>query len=177
MTDNINELVAKARTGDEDAFAALVQKYTSYLYRTAYALLQDSLEAEDAVQEAFIKVYRSLAQLTDNRAFHSWLTKITTNICLDRLKKHRPVLVQESYLELSNDDSYRHWDLRLMVQDALKQIGAEYRQILILREWQGYDYQEISSMLNLPLGTVKSRIHTARLRLKKILTDSASLKE
>lgn len=166
------ELIEKIRAGDHQAFTTFVTEYTPYVYRTAFALLQDPTEAEDISQEVFLKVYHSIYQLNDVKAFSSWLKKIVTNSCLDCLKKSRGIPVPDKDLELIPARPFDNWDQRLIVQEALKELASEYRQVLVMREWQGYDYSEIAQLLSIPVGTVKSRIHTARMHLRKILTDS-----
>lgn len=165
------ELIKKARDGDNQSFTDLVKDYTPYVYRTAYSLLQDQGEAEDVSQEVFLKVHRSISQLRDVETFPSWLKKIITNSCLDKFKKRRPTPVEDYELEqIATPESIQNSDERMEIQVALKQLIPEYREALVLREWQGYNYQEIATILKIPLGTVKSRIHTARTLLRKILS-------
>lgn len=171
MTDTHDDIIQKARLGNEVAFSVLVKEYTPFVYRTAYALLQDRAEAEDASQEVFFKVYRALGQLSEVRTFHAWLKTITTRTCLDRLRKQRPQPMADLELERLSINFPQHFEERIQIRDALRQLSTEYREVLILREWHGYDYQEIATLLNIPLGTVKSRIHSARLNLRKLLKD------
>lgn len=171
MTDFDFNLIAKIQAGDEPSFACLVKSYTLYVYRTALALLQDEREAEDVSQEVFLKIYRSMNQLSDPRAFHTWLKKIVTNTCLDRLKKHQPTPTADSELETIGLEINPLWDDSLSIQEALQHLSYEYRITITLRVLQGYSYQEISDMLGIPVGTVKSRIHTARTQLARLLVD------
>ncbi len=172
MSNGNFELIEKTRAGDQQAFTTLVTEYTPYVYRTAFALLQDQAEAEDVSQEVFLKVYHSIYKLSEVKAFGSWLKKIITNSCLDHLKKARAIPVPDEELELIPARRLDNWDQRLIIQETLKKLPVEYREALIMREWQGYEYSEIAKLLSIPVGTVKSRIHTARLLLRKILTDS-----
>ncbi len=177
VIDNLADIVEKVRSGDATAFTTLVNGYSGYVYRTAFALMHNPQDAEDIVQEAFLKVYRSIGQLQESYAFHTWLTRLVTNLCLDRLKKHTPTPVAEISYSASSRDITPDWDQHLMVIEAVKQLNIEHREVLVMREWQGYDYKEIAAMLKIPLGTVKSRIYAARLHLKQILNNSGYIKE
>lgn len=165
------ELIEQVRSGNEEAFASLINHYTPYVYRTAMAFLHDGHEAEDVAQEIFLKVYRSIRELQELGAFNSWLKRIITNSCLDRLRKQKPTPVPDHELDrMSSNDSQR-WEQRIEMQEGLNQLIPEYREVLLLREWQGYNYQEIATLLSIPLGTVKSRIHGARVQLRKVLSE------
>ena len=169
VTDFDFNLISKIQAGDEPSFTRLVRSYTPYVYRTAFALIQDERDAEDVSQEVFLKIYRSINQLNDPRAFHTWLKKMITNTCLDRLKKRKPTPTTDSELETIAPDVGSDWDENLSIQEALQHLSHEYRITIVLRELQGYSYQEISDILGIPVGTVKSRIHTARTRLARLL--------
>lgn len=171
------DLIEKARTGDEDAFSALVLAYSPYVYRTAYAFLHDSMEAEDVAQEVFIKVHRSLPQLNEPRAFHSWISKIITRQCLDRAKQKKATPIPDESLELMAAPATHHSDRSLIIREALTKLSEEHRTVLILREWQGYDYHEISLILEIPLGTVKSRLNSARMQMRSLLSDQEPAQE
>lgn len=177
MTEFDIKLIEKIRGRDEQSFTVLVKCYTPYVYRTAYALLQDQSEAEDLSQEVFLKIYRSIGQLSNPHAFHSWLNKIIANTCLDRLKKQHPTPIADSELDMVSQETSRQLDQNLLIRDALQRLSSEYRETLVLREWQGYSYEEIANILGVPVGTVKSRIHTARLQLRKILSEGEREKE
>jgi RNA polymerase sigma-70 factor (ECF subfamily) len=170
-------LIERARSGDEGAFSDLVRSYTPYVYRTAFALMHDEMESEDIVQEVFIKLYRSLRQLSEIRAFHSWLTRIITNQCLDHLKKKTAIPVEDSAFDLLSSNESDNCDERLILEEAMKQLNNDQRTVLMLRVWQGYDYQEIAEILGIPLGTVKSRIYLARAQLRTLLRDKKFMKE
>ena len=118
-----------------------------------------------------MKVYRSIQELQDILAFNAWIKRITTNSCLDRLRKQRPTPVPDHQLNQIMGKNSQKGEQLLEIKEAISQLIPEYREALILREWQGYDYQEIATLLSIPLGTVKSRIHGARVRLRKILSE------
>lgn len=118
-----------------------------------------------------MKIHRSISQLKDPAAFNSWLKKIITHSCLDHLKRQKPLPISDLDLELEVSDNALHLEQRLDILEALKSLNIEYREKLVLRDLQGYSYEEIAQALKIPVGTVKSRIHTARLHLRKILSN------
>lgn len=171
------EVIARAQAGDEEAFSALVKLYTPYAYRTAYAYVHRREEAEDVVQEIFIKLFRSLPQLREVQAFPAWFKQLISRTCLDRLKKGDVILLADTEIAgQSTPNVAEEADHRLLVREAIRKLNREQREVLLLREWQGYDYQEIAGLLGIPVGTVKSRLHTAREQLKKILSASGEYK-
>jgi len=168
-------LIKEARGGSEEAFSALVSKYKGKVFRHAYAMMNDRGEAEDVAQDAFVKAFYSLHKLDNDFAFVSWLTRIVSNLCYDRLKKKQ----KSKHVQMENleQNSLRHssspidrTNTKLIIQEAMKKLSVEHRSALVLRDVQGYSYEEISEILNIPLGTVKSRINTARGILKKELS-------
>ncbi|MDP4161182.1 MAG: RNA polymerase sigma factor [Bacillota bacterium] len=164
-------LIEQVLAGDSEAFTRLVQSYSAYVYRTAFAFLHNESEAEDASQEIFLKVYRSIHGLKDVHLFPAWFKKVITSVCLDRIKTRKLDTVPDSEIESMIPSLPNPWDRRLELQEALNRLNLEEREIILLVDWQGYNYQEIATILKIPLGTVKSRIHAARLHLKRILLD------
>ncbi|UOF90705.1 sigma-70 family RNA polymerase sigma factor [Fodinisporobacter ferrooxydans] len=173
MEEKDLQLIRSAKHGSKEAFALLVQNYKQYVYRTAYGILQSRTDAEDVVQEAFIKAYLSLAQLQEERSFPSWITTITTRLAIDLIKKRQrasPVTWDDSWLQIQDPKhDISHTELRLSVHHALAELNEDHRAILILREIHGFDYQEIANILQIPIGTVRSRLHSARMQLRKTL--------
>lgn len=156
--------------GDLESFEMLITHYKGHVFRQAYAMVNDRMEAEDIAQEAFIKAYYSIDKLENAYAFVSWLTRIVANICYDHLQKaarkktfptEHPIEDQHSPIEASS--------LQLSIKEALQNLSDEHRTVIVLREIEGFSYQDISGILQIPLGTVKSRINSARNELKKEL--------
>ncbi|WP_123040183.1 sigma-70 family RNA polymerase sigma factor [Cohnella candidum] len=168
MDEELRRFVHAARTGSKEAFAELVRRFKGNVYRHAYGMLGSRSEAEDAAQEAFIKAYYSISRLDADFAFSSWMMRIVTNICLDRLKKRTdewPVAEESRLSAAAARDEMS--DTRMAIQEAMRQLSPEHRQVLLLHDMQGYRYEEISELLDIPLGTVKSRLNAARLALRK----------
>lgn len=165
LDDNHLRQIQAAKAGNREAFAQLVRSYKDFVYRTAYAILHDGAEAEDVVQESFVKAFLSLRSLRDERAFPSWISTIATRIALDIVKRR-----QVSWAPVSNSERLPapsvNSDLRLDMEAALAQLSPEHRAVLVLREVQGFDYREIADILGIPIGTVRSRLHTARMQLR-----------
>lgn len=162
-------LIEQVLTGEKEAFNQLVINYSAYVYRTAFAFLHNESEAEDVSQEIFLKVYRSIHRLNDVQAFPAWFKKVITTVCLDRMKGKQ--LDLDPDIESIPTTAADHWDRQIELRKALGKLSAEERQIIILFDWQGYSYQEIATILEIPLGTVKSRLHIARMHLRTILLD------
>lgn len=172
-------LVRQALGGQQDAFRALVERYTGVVYNQAYRMLNDVQEAEDAVQEVFLRAYRRLDSYDPERRFVTWLLTIGSNYCIDRLRRRR-----YSWMTL---DDVAFWlpssepgpersaladERRAAVQQALQQLPASYRGVTVLRYWHDLSYLEIAEALGLSEATVKTRLHRARKMLMKALTDN-----
>ncbi|WP_141432123.1 RNA polymerase sigma factor [Bacillus sp. 03113] len=175
LEQELTHLIQEARGGNQEAFTALVSRYKGTIFRQAYAMINDRSEAEDIAQEAFVKAYLSLAKLENDFAFVSWLTRIVTNLCYDKLKKLNKaniirIDIEEQDSLLSKAALIDQMDLRLEIKEAMQQLSADHRIVLVLRDVQGYSYDEIADILKIPIGTVKSRIHKARMILKNELT-------
>jgi RNA polymerase sigma-70 factor (ECF subfamily) len=162
-------LIGKAKSGDTDAFALLIKQYKDRVFRFAFGMLSDRMEAEDVMQEAFIKAYYSISRLESNYAFSSWMTRIVSNLCYDRIqkrKKENTVSSDQMEAGISTGGMERS-DLHLTIEEAMKTLSPEHREAILLRDVEGYTYDEMAGLLHIPLGTVKSRINAARLLLRK----------
>ncbi len=175
--------------GNKEAFATIVERYEQKVYGLAYRLTGDYDDAADLAQDAFIKVYRNLGQFRGQAAFSTWLYRVVTNVFLDemRKRKRRPVVAislddsivtEEGELsrelpshDLGPEDLSAQHELQQTVRAGMQKLPEDYRVVLILRDLQGYTYDEIASMLDINLGTVKSRISRARLALRKVLEE------
>lgn len=171
----MNRIIREAKQGKQDAFAILVRRFKDRVYRYAYGMLGDRLEAEDVSQEAFLKCYASLPRLENEFSFASWLQRIVSNLCMDRLKRRNKEKTKPSQDPLGEMESrearerHRAQDLRWTIEEAMKQLSPDHRQIILLHDVQGFRYEEIAHMLEIPLGTVKSRLSAARLALRLVM--------
>jgi len=158
------ELVARAKRGDHDAFADLVDPALARLDAAARLILRDPELARDAVQEALIRAWRDLAGLRDPDRFDAWLRRLTVNACLDlaRRRRRRPIEV-----ELNPLDSPVHPDLsgaladRDLVDVALRRLDPDHRAVVAMYYLLGMPLPEVAASLRIPVGTAKSRLHYA----------------
>lgn len=134
------------------------------------------MEAEDVSQEAFVKCYSSLSRLESEFSFTSWFNRIVFNLCMDRLKKRsreRTTTASEAALagieQIGAKEQDRARQLKRTIEEAMEQLSPLHSQIILLHDAQGYRYEEIADMLEIPLGTVKSRLHAARLALRQVM--------
>ncbi len=178
------DLVARARAGDQEAFARLVEENQNRVYSLALRLVGDREEAADLAQEAFLKAWQGLKSFQGDSSFATWIYRLTTNVCIDHLRRQKRRQGVETAVSLDDEDSGwaepADWDQdpqRKLEQSergralarAMEQLPDHQRRALVLRELSGLSYQEIGQALDLDLGTVKSRIARARLALRKIL--------
>jgi RNA polymerase sigma-70 factor, ECF subfamily len=180
---DLERVIRGAMSGERESFAELVRRYGSFAVQTATGILHDKMEAEDAAQEAFAKAYVSIKKLKSPHAFHAWFSRILTNLCLDRVKRRRSSVSIER-VDLAAETAARGREEsgrslnRLMLEEALSSLSPEIRAALVLRELHGFDYQEIATMLSIPIGTVRSRLHAGRMQLRNYLSqDTQSEKE
>ncbi|PHR99764.1 MAG: RNA polymerase subunit sigma-70 [Blastopirellula sp.] len=169
-------VIDQVLAGESSSYSLLVRKYQNRLFNTLVQILGSREDAEDVVQEAFVQAYVKLDTFQGNSTFYTWLYRIAFNIAISLRRKKRPVLSVDQGRELAGEepvDSTEAPDQRMQreesisqVHQALHQLSEEHRSILVLREIEGTDYEQISEILDLPIGTVRSRLHRARLQLK-----------
>ncbi len=187
MTRTDQELVELTLSGDIRCFDELLRRYRPKLLRFIYPYVRDKERAEDLAQEVFLRVYRNLHRFDLDRKFSSWLYRITANICRNELRRvsRRPVLVS-NWIESGSrkiyerapaigDDGDRP-DVRLErkeLKEAMFQVmhklPKKYREVFILREVEGLSYEEISEIVDCPVGTIKSRVNRGRLKFRSLL--------
>lgn len=167
---------------DQARFEALVEKYGRRVYAMAYRMAGHEADAKDLAQEAFIRVWRSMSRLRPGVPLEGWLYRIVTNLFIDLLRRRRGPRVQsldEPLATASGDLARERADhsadveravlgsmLDRRVQQALLSLPPEIRMVVVLADVEGYAYEEIASMMGIPVGTVKSRLHRARLALR-----------
>lgn len=172
-------LIEQVKAGDLAAFELLVEKTQQTGLNIAYGILHDRSDAEEILQEAYLQVYLNISGLKTPVAFRSWFAKIVTHLSLRR-SKNKNRLREIPLDKVPEFEDAFHSDPEIFVLkkeeqknllDALRVLPDEYRAALILREWEGYSYQEIGNVLDIPLGTVKSRIFYARRMLSEKLKE------
>lgn len=185
--DDDTRLVHASLSGDSEAFGELVKKYEKLIYNTSYQLIGNPDDAFDVSQETFIKAYRSLGSFRGDSKFSTWLYKICQNAARDYIRsKFRQKTVsltayddddtKEVQLDIVDDDissqpdrSLEREESRAAVREAIAKLSEDHKNVIVLRDIEGYSYEDISEILNLEIGTVKSRLNRARLAIKDFL--------
>jgi RNA polymerase sigma-70 factor (ECF subfamily) len=165
------ELIGRFRDGDQSAFEALVVRHQRRVYNLAYRMMGRTEEAKDATQEAFISCYRNVHRFRGEAAFSTWLYRITVNACHDLLRKRVPEPVDplQRLEPLPAPDHAEQAAAALDVQRALLAVPPEFRAVLVMHDVQDLPYDEIARALEVPVGTVKSRLHRGRIALGRAL--------
>jgi len=174
-----DERIKATLAGDATAYESLVLKYQDRLFNTLYRITHSREEAEDVAQDAFVQAYVKLSSFQGKSQFYTWLYRIAFNISVSRRRKKRPVLSVDHTQEVSGNepvDSRPSAQEKLEQQEdvqaihsALARLSDDHRCILVLRELEGCDYETIGEALDLPVGTVRSRLFRARKQLKEEL--------
>ena len=176
--DSDQTLVNQAAAGSREAFDVLVVRYRRRVYNLVRALTSGDNEAEDLVQDVFIRAYRAIGAFRGDSAFHSWLYRIAINVAhthMDRRRVRDALLMPtardaEAIDHMANDDDLERTLLRRQVIDrALGSLPEELRVLVVLRDVQGLKYDEIAALVKTPRGTVESRLFRARQRLRPLL--------
>lgn len=184
-------LIGFAKEGDLDAFNRLVFDYQDMLFTQACRLLNDEQAADDATQEAFISAYKSIRKYRGG-SFRAWLLRIVTNTCYDELRrrKRKPTTPLEPLDDTGDEvespgwmadpgetpeEAYERSELGGVLHDCIKKLPVDFQTVVYLIDVQGLDYNEVSVIIGKPLGTVKSRLARARLRLRDCLQGKREL--
>ena len=178
-------LIQTAQNGDLDSFNTLILHYQDMVFHTALRILGDEDMAADAAQEAFISAFRSISTFRGG-SFKAWLMRTVTNACYDELRrqKRRPTTPLEPDTEDGEEMDSPRWladpnmtpaqqseadELEHAIQHCLDALPTEFRTVVVLADIQGMDYSEVATASRVPLGTIKSRLARARLRLRECL--------
>jgi RNA polymerase sigma-70 factor (ECF subfamily) len=179
-TDDLS-LIAECRSGRTDAFGPLVQRYQDRLYPTAIRLTGGVEDALDLLQETFLRAYQKLAGFHAESSFYTWVYRIMVNLALtERRKRHHGKRRHQTSCDLLDppDDSVasdpagrlERLEREGLVQRALERLAPDHRVVVVMKEFDGLRYEEIAATLGIPIGTVRSRLHRARVELKEMLT-------
>jgi len=176
------QLIARFQDGDEYAFDQIVRRYKDPLLNFVYRFVGDSIEAEDIVQDTFYRVYKNKHYYKEVAKFSTWIYTIASNLSKTELRRRR----RRKFFSINSDSTtekeYELPDIsknpetktnsiitEKIIQKAISKLPPKFRQVIILRDVQEFSYEEIASILKVPLGTVKSRVNRARLRLQEDL--------
>jgi RNA polymerase sigma-70 factor, ECF subfamily len=191
MSDSEKNLLERAKAGDISAFEQLIEGYQRKIFNIALRMLGNYEDAGDLSQEVLIRIFKSIKSFKEESSFSTWIYRITTNVCLDEIRKRKnkrtisldeEIRLDEGEMkrqiesdEPTPEDMAEKEDLKKLVNDAIAMLSDEHRIAIVLRDMQGLSYEEIAEALNVPEGTVKSRINRARQALKNILSSRREL--
>jgi RNA polymerase sigma-70 factor (ECF subfamily) len=165
------DVIERSQAGDERAFAELFRQYKNLVYKTAYLMLDEPQEAEDALQEVFLRVHRSLGSYRPSKgAFTTWLHRITVNHCINRTRKRGLRFLRIAQVHpgdmLNQPSPEGRLDDKDAVVQAMRGLSVKLRAVVVLRYYWDMTYGEIAEALGIPLGTVKSRLNAALRALR-----------
>lgn len=177
-------LISLIKNGDKEAFSILIKRYEKKVLNILYLQLGNTPDLEDLVQEVFIKVFKNVKNFRGESQFSTWLYRIAVNVSYDYKRKSKDIYSLDDPLKEDEEDTFEKIipnndedplsiiegeELRNKLRKLIKELPKEYQEVLILREYEGLSYEEISKILNCPIGTVESRLFRARKELKEKL--------
>ncbi|MDP4086115.1 MAG: RNA polymerase sigma factor SigW [Bacillota bacterium] len=186
MDEIIKKRIRQVQKGNVNAFGEVVEIYKNKVYLLCYRMLGNSHEAEDIAQEAFIRAFVNIKSYKQEFKFSTWLFRIATNLCIDRLRKKKPDFYLDAEVEGTEgltmysqvpsntqlpENELESLELQDTVQKGILNLPEKYRTVIILKYIEDLSLNEISEILDMPLGTVKTRIHRGREALRKQLSN------
>ncbi len=162
-------LVARLRLGDQVAMDTVVAKHRQRLIRVAANILRDKHEAEDVAQDAFLKAFREIGKLREDRAFSGFLYRICVRLCTDRIRARKP---EGEVVERGDGTDGTSVETKILVEKLLANLSPELRLTLVLREMEQLSYDEVADLMDIPVGTVRSRLHAAREKFRASWIDA-----
>lgn len=176
-----SQLIDEALAGDSAAFGQLVTRYQDRLYNTLVHVVGSHDGASDVVQDAFVQAYVKLDKFARASAFYTWLYRIAVNTAASRRRREKPTVSVEHARETGGHEpldrgarpeaAMERTELACQVRAGLAKLSQEHRTILVLREIDDFSYEQIAEILDLPIGTIRSRLHRARLQLREQLKE------
>jgi len=186
------EIIRQCQVGDTTGFDLLVEEHYTRVYNTGLRMLSDPDRAADATQATFVRAFRSLDTFRGEASFSTWLYRIVTNVCLDKLRDLGKQPADLTYLTADDDEPQQRGlpdseadparvvlcdERQMVVHQAIQQLAAEHRVVLVLYDINGFSYKDVAQILGIPVGTVKSRLNRARNALKELLKPDLELFE
>lgn len=181
VSNNDRQLIAECLGGQRDAFGILVSRYQARLYNAAIRLVDNAEDAADVVQEAFLNAYQSLHSFKGDAEFFTWLYRIAFNTAISLKRKRRAAVSLDAVgpdggIDPDDPSDYVKPGLALerseeerQLQEAMVRLSHEHKEVLVLKDIEGMQYDEIAEILKVPIGTIRSRLHRARLELRDLL--------
>jgi RNA polymerase sigma-70 factor, ECF subfamily len=180
----VKKRIMEVKKGDQNAFAEIVEIYKDKVFQLSYRMLNNRHEAEDIAQEAFIRAYVNINSFNTSLKFSTWLYRIATNLCIDRIRKKKPDYFLDAevsgtdgltmYSQIPSDvplpeKELESLELQESIQKEISKLPEKYRSVIVLKYIEELSLNEISEILDLPLGTVKTRMHRGREALRNQL--------
>jgi len=177
------DLMRRCREGDMGAFELIVLRYKDAIFNFTYHFVADYHRAQDLSQETFLRVLRNVDRYKSRNSFKTWLYRIAANLCKNELRdrsRRKMLSLDDPAVDIetlsrnhyiSPDKAYENEEVRRLVKDAVGSLPEDQRMAIIMREYQGFSYEEIASALNCTLGAVKSKIYRARQNIKQMLVE------
>lgn len=180
----IKERINQVLKGDHNAFGEIVEIYKDKVFQICFRMLGNRQEAEDLAQEAFVRAYVNIRSFNIQMKFSTWLYRIATNLCIDRLRKKKPDYYLDAevagteglnmYSQIASDiakpeEEVESLELQETIQVEIMKLPEKYRSVIVLKYIEELSLKEVSEILDLPVGTVKTRIHRGREALRKQL--------
>ncbi|KUP04478.1 RNA polymerase sigma factor SigW [Bacillus coahuilensis m2-6] len=184
MDELVNKRIKQVLKGDQNAFGEIVELYKDKVFQICYRMVGNRHEAEDLAQEAFVRAYVNIHTFQQTRKFSTWLFRIATNLCIDRIRKKKPDYYLDAevagtegltlYSQVAAEgklpeEEVETLEMEEQLQREISKLPDKYRSVIILKYIEELSLQEISDILDLPLGTVKTRVHRGREALRKQL--------
>jgi RNA polymerase sigma-70 factor (ECF subfamily) len=184
-------LVKRAKNGDLEAYEEIIKLYDKKVFSLIFNMIRNQDDVEDIAQEVFIKIYRNLKNFKEESSLYTWIYRITVNICIDEMKKRKQVVyldekiqVQDGEIEIQIPDTGKPLDeiaedkeIKDRLINCINKLPENARIMIALRDIKEFSYQEIAEILNLNIGTVKSKINRARNMLKALLGQEGTFEE
>jgi RNA polymerase sigma-70 factor (ECF subfamily) len=186
VTEKISELVERFRGGDEEAFNELVRLFEKKIYAYSYQMLGNHTEADEVLQETFVRLVKNISRLRADANFSSFVFRIATNLCIDLIRKRQRKMVNieegeyeaagRYQLELSRsvatpEQEHERKELLELINSAISALPPRQQATIILHDVEGYSKEEIAAIMECPQATVRSNLHIARSKVKKKLSD------
>jgi len=175
-------LIQDCLKGRSEAFGELVRRYQDRLYNTVYRLLDNAEDARDVVQDSFLHAYQALKSFKGDSLFFTWLYRIAVNTAFSLKRKQRSILSidraregtataepLDASAENQPDFALEQADEERMIQQALNRLSPEHRAVLVMKDMEGQKYETMAEVLEVPIGTIRSRLHRARMELRELL--------
>ncbi len=167
MEHEVLKMVVRAKGGDKEALIQLIMSQKQDYYSLAYVYMKNQEDALDAMEDMILKLYENIKKLKEEHAFYSWSKTILVNCCKYNLRKKNKVLLLKDLPEGSYEEAFSDKEEKIVLEENLEKLNSKYQEVLKLRYYLDMDYETIAMVLKVPLGTVKSRIHTGLQKLKR----------